>query len=66
MTVEYVLLLALFAFFILNALVGGPQKTFKEAAPRLGARIENHLTTGDAFIQPTKTYPQGNRWIDRK
>jgi hypothetical protein len=49
MTVEYILLLALFSFILLGALVSGPQKSFDQAAPRLGARVEGHLTTGDGF-----------------
>ena len=49
MTVEYILLLALFSFIMLGALVSGPQKSFDTAAPRLGARVEGHLGTGDSF-----------------
>jgi hypothetical protein len=49
MTVEYILLLALFSFVLLGALVSGPQNSFDKAAPRLGARVEGHLGTGDGF-----------------
>lgn len=50
MTVEYVLLLSLFVFLVMGSLVNGPQKTFDKAAPKLGARVEKHLITGDGFL----------------
>jgi hypothetical protein len=65
MLTEYVLLLALFTLFILNALVGGPQRSFNAAAPMLGARIENHLVTGETFMRASKTYPDGNKWANQ-
>jgi hypothetical protein len=49
MTVEYVLLLSLFVFLVMGSLVSGPQKSFDNAAPKLGARVEKHLITGDGF-----------------
>ncbi len=49
MTIEYVLLLTLFTMFIMSALVKGPHDSFKNAGPKLGARIERHLITGDGF-----------------
>lgn len=63
MTVEYVLLLALFVLFIMSALVRGPFDSFENAGPKLGARVEKHLITGDGFG------PQGpgtHRWEDRR
>jgi hypothetical protein len=48
MTVEYVLLLVLFVG-LLGSLVKLPMKTFDSHGPRLGARIEKHLMTGDGF-----------------
>ncbi len=58
MTIEYVLLISLFALFILSALVKGPHDSFKKAGPKLGARVERHIITGDGFK------PNGNdhRW----
>lgn len=49
MTVEYILLLGLFVFFVMGALIRSPQKSFENAGPLLGARVEKHLTTGDGF-----------------
>jgi len=51
MTVELVLLLGIYAFLILGAFLGdlGPIETFKRSAPRLGARIERNISTGDGF-----------------
>jgi hypothetical protein len=51
MTVELVLLLGLYAFVLLGAFLGdnGPLETFKKSGPRLGARIERNVSTGDGF-----------------
>ncbi len=51
MTVELVLLLGLYAFLLLGAFMGenGPIETFRKSGPRLGARIERNVTTGDGF-----------------
>ncbi len=49
MTVEYILLLAMFVFFVMGAMVSSPQRSFDNAGPKLGARVEKHLTTGDGF-----------------
>lgn len=51
MTTELVLLLGLFAFIIGGAFIGdkGPRKVFEQAAPRLGARVEKHMTIGHKF-----------------
>lgn len=49
MTVEYILLLALFVFMVMGALTSTPGKSFENAGPKLGARVEKHLTTGDGF-----------------
>lgn len=51
MTVEYVLLLSLFVFLVMGSLISGPQNSFTNAAPKLGARVEKHLITGDGFGQ---------------
>ena len=54
MTVELVLLLGIYAFLVLGAFLGefGPVETFKKSAPRLAARIERNLSTGDGFRAP--------------
>lgn len=49
MTVEYVLLIALFVILMGQALINGPVKSFKNAGPRLGARIEFSMETGSDF-----------------
>ncbi len=51
MTTEFVLLLGLFAFILLGALVGnrGPVKTFQASAPRLAAKIERDISVGHKF-----------------
>ena len=49
MTVEYVLLLFATFFFILKAFMTAPAEALKTSGPRLGARIEQQLTTGAGF-----------------
>lgn len=49
MTVEYVLLISLFVYLLLGALTTQPAKTFTDFGPRLGARIEKQIVTGDGF-----------------
>lgn len=49
MSVEYILLLSLFVFIVMGALVTGPQNSFTNSGPRLGARVEKHLITGEGF-----------------
>jgi hypothetical protein len=51
MTTEFVLLLGLFAFITMGALMGknGPGAAFQKSGPRLGARLEQQLSTGRGF-----------------
>jgi hypothetical protein len=51
MTTELVLLLSIFAFLIFGAFMGdlGPIATFRKSGPKLGARIERNISTGDGF-----------------
>ena len=49
MTIEYILLVFLFAFFVMGKLISGPSNAFKSSAPRLGARVEKQLITGEGF-----------------
>lgn len=51
MTIEYILLVFLFAFFVMGKLISGPNNAFKASGPRLGARIEKQLVTGEGFHQ---------------
>ena len=63
MTVEVVLLLGLYAFVVLGAFLGdlGPLETFRKSGPRLGARIERNVSTGDGFR--TSNDGLGVNWI---
>ena len=51
MTLELVLLLSIFGFMVMGIFLGpmGPIQTFKDAAPRLGARVERNITIGEGF-----------------
>lgn len=49
MTIEYVLLLIVVFGFGLKAFVSAPAEAFKNAGPRLAARVEQQLSTGDGF-----------------
>ena len=51
MTLELVLILTLFVIFVLGTLTSTPVKTFADYSPRLGARIEKQLVTGDGFTK---------------
>ena len=54
MTVEYVLLLAMFVVFGMGAIFkDGPYSAFQKGGPKLGARVESHLITGDGFSNTT-------------
>lgn len=63
MTVELVLLLGLYAFLLLGAFLGdtGPIATFQKSGPRLGARIERNVSTGDGFRESNDGL--GVNWI---
>jgi hypothetical protein len=60
MTIEYVLILVAFAFFIMQALLG-PNLAFKEMGPKLGARVEKQLITGNGFSAQPGTRHQWSR-----
>ena len=66
MTVELVLLMGLYAFLLLGAFLGdmGPIQTFKKSAPRLAARVERNISTGDGFRQSANG--KGVDWIAPK
>jgi hypothetical protein len=49
MIIEYVLLLAAFVMYFGATLWHAPGKSFKDSAPRLGARIERSLASGNGF-----------------
>jgi hypothetical protein len=49
-TVEVILLLCIFVFTLFGVLTQGPTNSFLKSGPRLGARVERQLITGDGFI----------------
>jgi hypothetical protein len=49
--VEYVLLITAFVVMLLKITYFAPLNAFNEAGPRLGARVEKHLTTGRGFSE---------------
>ncbi len=59
MTTEFVLIFGMFAFLLLGALLGdvGPIETFRKAAPRLAARVERNISTGDGFRKSSTGKP---------
>jgi hypothetical protein len=57
-SVEYVLLMALFVLLLMGSITKGPYGAFENAGPKLGARVERHLITGDGF----KPGGQLNQW----
>ena len=61
MTTELVLLLGLFAFIVGGIFFGekGPMQVFKRSGPRLGARIERHISIGREFKIKGAQY---NQW----
>lgn len=63
MTTEAVLLLGLFVFLLLGAFIGdsGPRAVFNRSGPRLGARIEQHLATGQGFTLDGAKVPSWQR-----
>ncbi len=61
MTIEYLLLLFIFVFVLMGTLVNGPRDSFLESGPRLGARIEMQIATGEGF--KPKTTGGSNQWI---
>lgn len=64
MILEYILLVGLFVFIFMGAFTGekGPMQVFRDSAPRLGARVEQQLSTGQAFTYPPNNWqvPPGN------
>ncbi|MES2962627.1 MAG: hypothetical protein V4760_01975 [Bdellovibrionota bacterium] len=61
MTTELVLLISIFVFLVARAFFGdhGPLKTFESSGPRLGARIEQQLSTGRDF---KNVFGQRQQW----
>lgn len=49
MTIEYVLLLIAVFGIGLKFFISAPKDAFREGAPRLAARVEKQIATGDGF-----------------
>jgi hypothetical protein len=58
MTVEYVLLLFVFAMTIMQVMIKMPRDAFYTSGPALGARVERLISTGDKFLSEG----QPSRW----
>ena len=50
MTIEYVLLLIAVFFIGLKFFMTAPTEAFKNSGPRLAARVEQQLSTGNGFV----------------
>ncbi len=62
MTLEFILVLGISVFGILAVFISpdGPKAVFVESLPYLGARVEQHISTGNGFNFQTSTV----QWID--
>jgi hypothetical protein len=49
MILEYILLLTMVVLFVVSVVFTGPNNAFKNAGPKLAARVEKQLITGDKF-----------------
>lgn len=49
MTIEYVLLLTAMFMLVLKIFISAPSEAFQKAGPKLGARVERQLETGNGF-----------------
>lgn len=63
MIIEYILLLTMFVVFVGSVIFKGPNDAFKNAGPKLAARIEKQLITGDKFSRDTST--PSTKWTEK-
>ncbi len=61
MTTELVLLLTIFMFVVIGVFKT-PTKTFEEAGPRLGLRLEKQMETGTGFNKKSFNTPKPITW----
>ena len=63
MTTELIVLLLIFVLIVGAAILGpnGPGQTFRNSGPRLGARLEHHLTIGSEFTSDPGASVEWNR-----
>lgn len=62
MTIEYVLLIVSVVMISMKFFVSAPSEAFKNAGPRLGARVENQLATGVRFKVKGGKEP---KWVEK-
>lgn len=55
MILEYILLLTMVVFFVTSVIFTGPNSAFKNAGPKLAARVEKQLISGDKFSKNDST-----------
>lgn len=55
MILEYILLLSMGVLFVVSVIFTGPNNAFKNAGPKLAARVEKQLITGDRFSRDGET-----------
>jgi hypothetical protein len=58
MTIEYVLLLTAMTMLVLKIFISAPTEAFRNAGPKMGARVERQLETGAGF----KPNGSPNQW----
>lgn len=63
MILEYILLLTMFVVFVGSVIFKGPNDAFKNAGPKLAARIEKQMITGDKFSKDTST--PSTKWTEK-
>lgn len=63
MILEYILLLTMFVVFVGSIIFKGPNDAFKNAGPKLAARVEKQMITGDKFSADTST--PSTRWEEK-
>lgn len=63
MILEYILLLTMFVVFVASIIFKGPNDAFKNAGPKLAARIEKQMITGDKFSREINS--PSTRWIEK-
>jgi len=56
MTLEYVLLFVAIFGISLKFMVEAPKTAFQDSGPRLGARVEKHLSTGTGFTADGRAF----------
>lgn len=62
MTTELALLLTVFMFVVIGVF-RTPTRTFEEAGPRLGLRLEKQIETGTGFNTKSQQTPRPISWV---